>query len=175
MHDDGHGRLARRTVEAPTCPHIDHELATFARDVGRHHAGSFYVHASLGRGQRAPSGFRTRTFKIEVDRDTAPTEPTPAPDISPWGLVDHATPHGEHIWFVSTPSHGGFFVAPHLRAKIPAEHRAYAARWSHGWGEGWFEEDCAAAAVLLAFPDLFEPAQVEAARAMAPEYFGRAA
>jgi hypothetical protein len=33
------------------------------------HEGSFFVSAMLKRGERAPPGFRKRSFKIEVDRD----------------------------------------------------------------------------------------------------------
>ena len=80
----------------------------------------------------------------------------PANRNTPWGMSDHAEAFGPGVTLYSTPSHGGFHVSdPELLAQIPAAHRAYAAKWSKGWGEAWFEEDCAACAVHVAFPDRF--------------------
>lgn len=75
---------------------------------------------------------------------------------TPWGYAD-TTPsrYGPGIAFYSTPSHGGFFVAPTEREKIPQRYRDFAARWSKGWGDGWYEEDVAALAVVVTFPDRF--------------------
>ena len=54
---------------------------------------------------------------------------------SPWGTIDHTTVFaigGDVIAVsVSTPSHGGFWVAPDHRAKLPAACR-----------KAWYEEDC---------------------------------
>lgn len=83
---------------------------------------------------------------------------------SPWGTIDQVDKVAEGIAFVSTPSHGGFFVSPEREKDIPVAHRAYAARWA---APGWYEEDCAAAYVVLAFPELFSEKQVELARSMA--------
>ena len=58
---------------------------------------------------------------------------------SPWGVIQQATRFVRDCQTiavcVSTASHGGFWVAPHLRTGLPAIETAY----SHG---GWFEEDC---------------------------------
>ncbi len=68
--------------------------------------------------------------------------PINAPTVgasSPWGVIQQATPfvrNGQTIAVcVSTASHGGFWVAPHLRTGMAAIETAY----SRG---GWFEEDC---------------------------------
>ena len=73
---------------------------------------------------------------------------------TPWGPADHAEPLGvSGIVFYSTPGHGGYWVPARLLAQIPAPWRAYAKQWSGS--EQWYEEDCAAYAVMLSFPHLF--------------------
>lgn len=74
---------------------------------------------------------------------------------TPWGHADQVKELAPGIYEVSTPSHGGFYLEPDARRKVPAPWIAYGAQWSHGWGSGWFEEDCAAMAVLLTFSELF--------------------
>lgn len=74
---------------------------------------------------------------------------------TPWGRADHVKELAPGIIEVGTPSHGGFWLAPDQLAKIPEGGRKFAAAWSHGWGEAWFEEDCAALQVIAAFPELF--------------------
>jgi hypothetical protein len=68
--------------------------------------------------------------------------PINAPTVgasSPWGRVQQATPfvrNGQTIAVsISTASHGGFWVAPHLRTGLAAIETSY----SRG---GWFDEDC---------------------------------
>jgi hypothetical protein len=78
----------------------------------------------------------------------------------PWGEVDECTSYGLGVFFVSTPSHGGFFVDAELLEQVPADGREYAAQWSHGWGPQWFEEDEACAYVVATFPDRFPPDHV---------------
>ena len=63
-------KLASEVVECRACSDIDAALAAMRDEVIQTHAGSFFVSALLMRGERAPSGFRKRTFKVEVDRDT---------------------------------------------------------------------------------------------------------
>lgn len=65
------------------------------------------------------------------------------------GVVD-----GYEIRFASTASHGGFHVPVPLLKYVPAAHQAYAAKWSGA--RTWYEEDCAAACVIAAFPHLFD-------------------
>lgn len=77
---------------------------------------------------------------------------------TPWGVADNVkrlTVDNGEILCVDTPSHGGYFVPDELLYRIPIEQRQWAAKWSKGFGENWFEEDCCWAAVALAFPSLF--------------------
>lgn len=82
---------------------------------------------------------------------------------TPWGKADETTVIADGIVFYETPSHGGFHVRKDLLDKIDPRARAYAAKWSHGFGEQWFEEDCAASAVVIAFPQHFNCLEVERA------------
>jgi hypothetical protein len=94
---------------------------------------------------------------------TTTTTTTETPTVvrnSPWGKAQTVKAIADGIWFVTTPSHGGFYVAPHLRADIAPDLQRYAAAWCHGFGPGWFEEDCAAAIVPVSFPHHFAPAHV---------------
>lgn len=91
---------------------------------------------------------------------------------TPWGESDTATAYGPGIVFYTTPSHGGFYLDAEHRGKIPAPARAFARRWAHDRG-GWFEEDCAALAVITTFPDRFPnvtPAELETYAAMLADY-----
>jgi len=72
---------------------------------------------------------------------------------TPWGESQSVEDIGLGIWFVTTAGHGGYYVPTALVQRIPKEHRAYAKRWSGD--ERWYEEDCAWAAVALAFPQFF--------------------
>jgi len=65
---------------------------------------------------------------------------TPAPikgGHSPWGAIQTVREYAPGIFVVSTSGHGGVWVAPELRPKIPPAHRQ--TPYSSG---GWFEEDC---------------------------------
>ncbi len=72
---------------------------------------------------------------------------------TPWGVADHVTAIGnEGIVSVSTPSHGGYWVPPHLDVLIDPLYREWGQRWAD---EGWYEEDCCAAAVVVCLPRFF--------------------
>lgn len=95
---------------------------------------------------------------------------------TPWGAADHVEEISDGrvtIISVDTPSHGGYFVPKRHLAAIPAQHQAYAAKWSGS--VQWYEEDCAWAAVVLAFPQLFSAEHVAAARESAARYLNREA
>ena len=80
---------------------------------------------------------------------------------TPWGQSDqeeNIKGHDGIVW-VTTPSHGGFWLSPAAREQMPATLRAIAPFA----GAGWYEEDCDAAIIPLAFPHLFTPAQVAGA------------
>lgn len=87
-----------------------------------------------------------------TDKNIVPTE-------TPWGPIQTRKEYGEGITFVSTASHGGFYVAPDLNKLIPEERRL--ATWNGGQGmRGWYEEDCDSCIVVLAFPDRFPAEEV---------------
>jgi len=84
------------------------------------------------------------------------TDQPPRPgDRSPWGVIISCEDVAPGVYYVSTASHGGIWLSPERLAIVPADYRAYAERWAHGWGPGWFEEDVAASAVVATFPELF--------------------
>ncbi len=75
------------------------------------------------------------------------------PRQTPWGYADHVKQISAGIWSVSTPSHGGIYVAPSRRVEMPA-------CLSDGTGyssDGWFEEDADWALACAAFPVEFGP------------------
>jgi uncharacterized protein DUF7007 len=79
---------------------------------------------------------------------------------TPWGPSDHEqflSPDNDVVQ-VSTCSHGGIGVR--IERPMPVALRAIgdrAGEWT------WFEEDCAACAPIIAFPDLFPPHYLEGA------------
>lgn len=86
---------------------------------------------------------------------------------TPWGRCDSCREIAPGIYSVSTPSHGGYFIADEQICLVSQAWREFAAKWSHGWGDRWFEEDCAVYGVIATFPDLFPDDAVMAANAMA--------
>jgi hypothetical protein len=83
------------------------------------------------------------------------TLPNGCPKHSPWGAVDHGTRFAEGVFFVSTPSHGGFKLAAVHNLLIPTAFRCEG---------GWYEEDVNAAIVVCFMPLLFKPDEVLNAR-----------
>jgi adenosylcobinamide amidohydrolase len=73
---------------------------------------------------------------------------------TPWGRADNIESIAPGITLVSTPSHGGIKVSRPVMDVMPK-----------GWqqDDGWYEEDCEALKVILAFPHFFP--QVDIARA----------
>jgi hypothetical protein len=90
---------------------------------------------------------------------------TTRPPIStPWGTADLTEQIAPGIWQVSTPGHGGIWVAPELRGRLVKQETPY----SRG---GWFEEDCDWAFVAVSFPEHFA-AQLPVARATLKSAYG---
>jgi hypothetical protein len=82
-------------------------------------------------------------------------ETTQKPRSSPWGQVDSAHQDAPGIWWVSTPSHGGFILSGARVAAMPAVLKA-----ARGYGgPNAFEEDSEWALVVCSFPEEF-PAKV---------------
>lgn len=84
-------------------------------------------------------------------------------DSTPWGPAQTVREVGPGIELVTTSSHGGFYLdAAHyklINIMFPD--------WFPFCGQpGWFEEDCDAAIVVLAFPASFTPEEVGQARDM---------
>lgn len=69
-----------------------------------------------------------------------------APKSSPWGKPDDVEAVAPGVWWVSTPSHGGFKLEPNLNKRVPDYMRKPG---------GWYEEDLDWAIVATVFPDLF--------------------
>jgi|SRR5271165_777491 len=69
---------------------------------------------------------------------------------TPWGKSQHTTNYGRGVNFYSTAGHGGFKVSKALNASMPAAIRN---------ADGWYEEDCEYAKVMIAFPERFTETQ----------------
>lgn len=93
---------------------------------------------------------------------------------TPWGPAQTATKIAEGITYYSTAGHGGIKLSPERLRKVPQPWQDYAARWSHGWGPSWFEEDIAICLVYLAFPDVFSQPIRELAVSTALRHLGEA-
>lgn len=70
---------------------------------------------------------------------------------TPWGFSDQAKEEAPGVVCYQTPSHGGYHVSGDALASMPPELKAVGSRAEDGGY--WFEEDCEACAVILAFPD----------------------
>ena len=75
---------------------------------------------------------------------------------SPWGQIDHMTRLADGIYLVETASHGGIWLSPERREQMaersPELLRAVELN-SYAPKPMWWEEDCEAALVLIAFWD----------------------
>ena len=79
---------------------------------------------------------------------------------SPWGKIDDCLEINEDFYWVSTPSHGGVWVDPDVAKRLfSIKEKRYAEKWS-GFAN-WFEEDCAIAIPLAAWPDGFNLSEVQ--------------
>ncbi|WP_348652008.1 hypothetical protein [Rhizobium sp. 007] len=65
---------------------------------------------------------------------------------TPWGLSQHAVAYADGTVVHSTTSHGGFALTAERNAGVPVLLRS---------SDGYYEEDCAWAAVAIAFPEIF--------------------
>ena len=75
---------------------------------------------------------------------------------TPWGPSQDSRKYGRGVTFYSTAGHGGFKVCPTLNAAMPAHLRRE---------DGWYEEDCDYARVMIAFLDRFTTGDAESAEA----------
>ena len=70
-------------------------------------------------------------------------------DATPWGAAETIEQLAPGIAFVSTPSHGGFYLSPSRNACVPYAWRK--ASFNQQALSGWYEEDCDACMVALWF------------------------
>ena len=67
--------------------------------------------------------------------------------FSPWGKIDLATRCLEGVWFVRTPSHGGFWLSEDRISQLPESMR----ETNFLKSSTWWEEDCDAPKVAKFF------------------------
>ncbi len=79
--------------------------------------------------------------------------PEGCPEVSPWGAVDYGLAHGDGVFLVGTPSHGGFKLPPKVNKTIPELFRR---------SGGWYEEDCDWAIPVHFLPDLLPDKKIVA-------------
>ena len=72
---------------------------------------------------------------------------------TPWGESDRVEVITPGLYFITTPSHGGYKVDSPLLDRIPLEWRQ--ASFNGNGLRGWFEEDCDWSMVALTFLELF--------------------
>jgi N-acetyl-anhydromuramyl-L-alanine amidase AmpD len=77
----------------------------------------------------------------------------------PWGEIQSAQNVAPGIDFVQTAGHGGYRLSREVYNQMPQHLREYSFT-----KDQWFEEDCSWCAVVLAFPQHFNPTFIEAAR-----------
>lgn len=82
--------------------------------------------------------------------------------FTPWGPSQSAKTIGRGIIAVTTAGHGGFFVPADVRAEMAEPLRIK---------DGWYEEDCDYAKVVVAFPDLFTEEDRNYANSTMRHYF----
>lgn len=77
---------------------------------------------------------------------------------TPWGAPHDATEFGPGVTFYSTPSHGGFHLAPEQDRQVPS-----ALKSDRYCPTDWYEEDCEWAVVAIIHHRLFREAELKAA------------
>ena len=87
---------------------------------------------------------------------------------TPWGYADQVEHIADGIAFYSTPRHGGFKLSIERVKQCAPAHQVHLK--SGGVGV-WYEEDCEAAKVILAFPQYFTADQVETAQQSFEHWF----
>jgi hypothetical protein len=94
-------------------------------------------------------------------RITEHPEPVSEPQVNynvnahtPWGSAQSATYYANGVIAYTTASHGGFHLSKTALRRVP-EYLQTADAYANG-RDGWFEEDCASAIVVVCFPELFK-------------------
>lgn len=84
--------------------------------------------------------------------------------MTPWGKSQGHVIYGEGVVSYYTSGHGGFKVCPSQLKKMHPALRSLGSA-------GWFEEDCAWAAVALTFPHLFSEDNLVSAKRTLATFF----
>lgn len=84
---------------------------------------------------------------------------------TPWGYAERVSNVAHGIKFASTPSHGGFHLTADRQAAMPDYFREI----DDNTRNGWYEEDCHAAFVVLVHRDV--PGKTAEARANVGYFF----
>ena len=141
-----------------------------------HPAGCTLDHNTIGAVPAGPPGmaaasippadpFAATTNPVDAALAAAAADQTPPASrhtstSTPWGKADTSYSYGRGTVMYSTPGHGGFLVSPGAAAQMPEPLRRIGEPYA---GKLAFEEDCAANAVVVAFPARFSRDQVESA------------
>ena len=72
--------------------------------------------------------------------------------LSPWGPTQHTVRIAPGIYWISTSSHGGYYISQERLADMPRKYKKLV--FLHDEPQ-WFEEDSAFIAVVLTWPKLF--------------------
>lgn len=112
-----------------------------------HDTGSAAHQRCVNRSAAAPSAV-SAAAAVSVDGDP--------PSVSPWGPVEWVDHHGNGVFEVSTPSHGGVFLPPDVNGGIPDGLRNET---------GWYEEDDEAPRVIALLPHVFGETRADDAAA----------
>lgn len=81
---------------------------------------------------------------------------------SPWGRIQALQCWAPGIYQVHTASHGGFKLATSRQIQIPPAMRR---------DDGWYEEDCEAALVIVSFPEVFGEERVAMGHQTIAQYY----
>lgn len=87
--------------------------------------------------------------------------PNDAPKHTPWGVPSHVEFMTHGVRFLSTSSHGGYYLTPMALERVPACIKL--ATFNLLGVSGWFEEDHDADYVQALFPEVFGEATAQAA------------
>jgi hypothetical protein len=128
-----------------------------------HFATMLRVLYEIAPSRQMPVGIHAAVAKAEAILAGADDPDCPSQVETPWGRAETARSQGEGVFFYATPSHGGFRLDARRNAQIPE-------RWRND--NGFYDEDCEWAKVVITFPDLFAADERQAARQIMIHTFG---
>jgi hypothetical protein len=86
----------------------------------------------------------------------------PTDTLTPWGMPDSLVDACPGVWFVSTSSHGGYYVDDSVLDRIPEAFR----KATFCRDPNFYEQDCDWAIIALFFPEAFPAGAQPVARDM---------